>query len=202
MIIYGRKGKLQARQTLVQPCPHCGTTNSVEMSVFQNYAHVFFIPFFPLGKTAVSQCQHCQQVLRLNQMPPDWRQDYDTLRSTTRVPVWMFAGVALIAVLIASSAYSDAQKTKNTQSYIGHLQPGDLLEVKLEGNFTYFKVTDVRGDSVSLLYNKQMSVYKSGMDKLTVSESGFDPEVHITTQQTIQKLHKDGDIIDVVRPVN
>jgi hypothetical protein len=200
MIIYGRKATLQASETLVQACPHCGNSNCVDLSVFQNYAHIFWIPLFPLGKTAVSRCRHCQQVLRLNQMPAAWRDSYDTLRRTTRVPVWTFAGVALIAVLIASSAYSDAQKTKNSQAYIGHLQRGDLLEVKLDNNFTYFKVTGVQGDSVSLIYNKQMSVYKSGMDKLTVSETGFDPEEHVTTQQKIGELYKHGEIIGVVRP--
>ena len=41
-----------------------GHSSTVELSVFQKYAHFFWIPSFPLGKAALNQCSHSKQVLK------------------------------------------------------------------------------------------------------------------------------------------
>ena len=100
MIVYGSKAKLLAKETLFEKCPHCGKPNSVEMHVFQRYAHIFWIPFFPIGKTGASQCAHCKQLLKLKEMPPDLRLAYDNLKAQTKTPIWTWSAAAIIGVLI------------------------------------------------------------------------------------------------------
>jgi hypothetical protein len=70
------------------------------MHVFQRYAHIFWIPFFPIGKTGASQCGHCKQVLKEKEMPSSLKMAFDDVKSRTKTPYWTFAGVAIIVVLI------------------------------------------------------------------------------------------------------
>jgi len=90
MIIYGIRNKELIKEHITDKYPNCGTQNSIDMHVFQKYAHVFWTPFFPLGKTGVSQCDHCKQVLKLKEMPSSLTNVYENLKSQTKTPIWTF----------------------------------------------------------------------------------------------------------------
>jgi hypothetical protein len=98
MIIYGTKAHLLVTEGVAEQCAHCYSNNAIQMSVFQRYAHVFWIPFFPVNKTGVSQCIHCKQALRLKEMPAALRLSFDNLKLRTKTPYWTFSGLALIAL--------------------------------------------------------------------------------------------------------
>jgi len=105
MIIYGTRTKELASEWLNEKCPNCGEPNSLTMHVFQKYAHVFWIPFFPAGKIGISQCSHCQQVLKENKMPPEMKAALKEIKPRTKTPLWMFVGTAIsIVVLIVMGA--------------------------------------------------------------------------------------------------
>lgn len=96
MIIYGSKAKEVASETVSDKCQNCGAQDKIELHVFQKYAHIFWIPLFPTGKTGVSQCHHCKQVLKLKEMPASLRTSYNTIRAKGKTPAWMFSGLAII----------------------------------------------------------------------------------------------------------
>lgn len=48
MIIYGKKSTQLVKEHLTDKCSNCGTQNSIDLYLFQNYAHVFWIPFLQL----------------------------------------------------------------------------------------------------------------------------------------------------------
>ncbi|GGA97126.1 zinc-ribbon domain-containing protein [Puia dinghuensis] len=100
MIIYGWKSIQLSREPVAESCPHCQNYNTLTVYVFQKYAHVFWIPFFPIGKTGASQCAHCKQVLKSKQMPPTLRLAYDNVATQAKTPYWTFVGVAILAVVI------------------------------------------------------------------------------------------------------
>jgi hypothetical protein len=199
MIIYGSKSKLLAQQSLSEKCPSCGTQNSVAMHVFQRYAHVFWIPFFPTGKLGVSQCGHCKKTLRTKEMSPALKAEYENLQAQAKTPVWTFIGVALLAVLIVSIIVDENRKSAATAQYIKHLQPNDLLETKTEDGYTYLKVTEVKGDSVYFKSNKQAATLQSGLTKLGTSESSFYDDVFSTTQQAVTDQYNKKEILNVIR---
>jgi zinc-ribbon family len=87
MIIYGSKAKQLAKEALIDQCPNCKTQSSVELYIFQKYAHVFWIPFFPLAKTAVTQCTNCKQVLKQKEMPSTFQMSYENLKHQTKTPI-------------------------------------------------------------------------------------------------------------------
>lgn len=199
MIIYGTRSKELAHQTIAGPCPNCGTPNHTEMHVFQRYAHLFWIPFVALNKTGVSQCNHCKQALRTKEMPPALKSEYETLKAQTKTPLWMFTGVALLAVLIASIVVDENKKSAATAEYIKHVQPNDLLETKVEEGYTYLKVVAVKGDTVYVKGNKEAVSLESGLHKLGTGESSFSDEGFSTTQQAIVEQYNKKEILAVVR---
>src|SRR5579859_6905406 len=100
MIIYGSKATQLTREPISESCPHCQNSNTVDMYVFQRYAHVFWIPFVPVGKTGVSQCGHCKQTLKLRQMPASFRSAYSSLSQSAKTPYWTFVGLGIVALII------------------------------------------------------------------------------------------------------
>lgn len=201
MIIYGSRSVKQAVEQLSEPCPHCGTSNSLELYVFQKYAHVFWIPFFPLGKTAVSQCNHCKQILKKDEMPSSMLHAYDRIKTKTRVPVWTFAGLALVGVLIAVGFVSDKQKDEKNAKLIQSPAAGDVFEVRTkEGQYTLMKVAEVKGDSLFIqLHQYETNKLKGLADLKRKGESGFTEEVFVLLKDDVKAMLKDGEIIDVVR---
>ena len=100
MIIYGWRATQVANESIAESCPSCKNQNALQMFVFQRYAHIFWIPMFPIGKSGASQCGHCKQVLKSKQMPADVKLAYENVAAQAKIPYWTFAGLAIIAVLV------------------------------------------------------------------------------------------------------
>lgn len=84
-------------------CGYCGTLNSLLLTIYSRYLHVFWIPVIPLGKSSVSQCEHCQQVLKEAQMPAAYRQEAATLKQQAKLPVSNYLVLALLGAVVAFS---------------------------------------------------------------------------------------------------
>jgi hypothetical protein len=100
MIFYGSRVTHIATESIFDKCASCGSHNSIELSIYQKYAHLYWIPFFPIGKTGMSVCSNCKQVLQKKEFSEELKISYQNLKSSSRTPVWMFSGLALAAVLI------------------------------------------------------------------------------------------------------
>jgi len=201
MIIYGSKNKELAKEVLIDKCESCGKQNSIDMHIFQKYAHVFWIPFFPMGKTGVSQCDHCKRVLKLKEMSPSLRNSYETLKAQTKTPIWMFSGVALIAVLIAVGVVSARENDKKNKKYISAPVVGDIFEIKTPADqYTLYKVEQVRGDSVFVSINQYETNKVSGLgDIKDKGDAAFSEEVMTFSKSELKKMLDDGEIVDVDR---
>ncbi len=80
-------------------CVNCGTRNAVTLTIYSSYLHVFWIPLIPLGKNSVSQCAHCQQVLKTAQMPPAYREQAQALQHGARTPITNYLALSIVGVL-------------------------------------------------------------------------------------------------------
>jgi phage terminase large subunit GpA-like protein len=98
-----------ANERISETCPHCQNHDTLSVHVFQRYAHIFWIPFFPIGKTGASQCSHCKQVLKPTQMPAGVRLAYDNVAARAKMPYWTFAGVVVFGVLIILAILMDGK---------------------------------------------------------------------------------------------
>lgn len=100
MIIYGSKGThLYSEEVSGIECSHCKQQSNHNISIFGRYAHIFWIPFFPLGKKGVAECTHCKRTLAPNEMNEFLKLAYKKVESVTKVPVWHWVGLALVGLL-------------------------------------------------------------------------------------------------------
>ena len=167
MIFYGSKATQIGTEALFDKCSNCGTPNSIEMVVYQRYAHIYWIPFFPIGKTGGTYCSHCKQVLPNKEFSETLKTSFSNLKSASKTPIWTFTGLALAAVLIVWGVSMSKQKDQENAALIVDPRKGDIYEVRL-GNkqYTLFKVDKVVGDTVFLFMNEYETNKSSGLADL------------------------------------
>ena len=201
MIIYGSKASHMATENVNETCSGCGTPNSLLMTVFQRYAHVFWIPVFPIGKVGVSQCSHCKQVLQKKEFSRNLSTSYEALKSKTKTPIWSFSGLAVLTVLIAWGVVTGKQNDEKNAAFILAPQHGDIYEVKNDRKqYTLFKVESVVGDTVFVLPNQYETNKISGLSdiKLKGNEAYVSEPLSILKAELKGMLDK-GEIIDIDR---
>ncbi|NVM63321.1 hypothetical protein FHW88_001597 [Mucilaginibacter sp. SG538B] len=201
MIIYGTKAKLLKAEITSDICPNCNTTNSIQMNVFQRWAHIFWIPFFPIGKTGVSQCLHCRQVLKLKEMPASLKLSYDNIKSQTTIPVWTFAGCFLIVIGSIFFYISEKQKAKKVNQWVLSPQKNDIFHIKLKNDYyTLYRVNKVSGDSVYLALNKYESDREEGLDDIAAKgDTAYDNAQQGIAKPFLVEMAKEGSILDIER---
>ena len=201
MIIYGSKTNQLAKDLLIDKCPNCGKQNRVELYVFQKYAHIFWIPFFPFGKTAISQCNHCKQVLKLKEMPASLTTAYENLKAQTKTPIWTFSGLALVAVFIALGILNDKKNDEKNAKLVLAPQSGDIFEIKTRDNqYTLYKVENIEGDSAFIRANQFESNKISGLaDLKRKGEGAYSEFVFPVAKTELKQMLEKGEILDIER---
>jgi hypothetical protein len=204
MIIFGSRAKLLASKSTLETCNNCGTQQSVHLSIFQKYAHVFWIPFFPLGKTAVSECGHCKQALRTNEFPPSTKLSYDNLKRESKTPFWMFSGLALVAIFVVFSSYESKQNHKKNAALIQAPVKGDVFEIKTQDNqYTLYKVAGVEGDSVLIRFNRYETNKITGLSDLKrKGDEGYSEDIYSFGKSELKQMFEKGEIRDIERIVD
>ncbi|PWK78998.1 hypothetical protein LX99_01452 [Mucilaginibacter oryzae] len=201
MIVYGTRGKLLKNEITTDSCPNCNTANSIQMNVFQRWAHVFWIPFFPIGKTGVSQCLNCRQVLKLKEMPASLRLSYDNLKAQTKIPVWTFSGIGVL-IIIAIFGYFDGKQTASRVSrLILSPKPNDVYHIKLKNeHYTLYKVNRVVADTVYLALNKYETDREDGLDDIAAKgDTAYDIAQQGLPKSLLADMAKEGRILDIDR---
>jgi hypothetical protein len=199
MIIYGSKNKQLASENIYEKCPECGTTNSTDMHVFQKYAHIYWLPLFPLGMHGASQCDHCKVIFKNNKMPNDLRLAYYNVRAKAKTPIWMFTGLILIGCLVTFGVYGSYKEEESTKKYISDLRVNDILEIKVSEGYTTIKVTAVIGDSVFYRSNQYAADRKSGLTKINNEDKSFYEETEASTKKEMQTKFDNKEILTVKR---
>jgi hypothetical protein len=198
MIVYGSRSKELAKDILTDQCPNCGKQNSIDMHVFQKYAHVFWIPIFPMGKTGVCQCDHCKQVLSLKEMPASLVISYNNLKEKAKTPIWMFSGLALLAILITIGIISGKKNDEKNAKLILSPKAGDIFEIKVNNSqYTLYKVNEVLGDSVFVQINYYETNKVTGLNDL--KKEAYSEEVMGFSKAELKQMLEKGEIIDIER---
>lgn len=102
MIIFGAKasniGNFNIPNTT---CDYCEQGNTQRVSVFGKYAHIFWIPFFPIGKKAVAECTHCKRTIEQKEFSPELKLLYFENKGNVKRPIWHWLGLGIIGFFIA-----------------------------------------------------------------------------------------------------
>lgn len=109
MIFFGRKAtKIGELNISHAKCPHCENTDTQHVTVFGKYFHIYWIPFFPIGKEAVAECTHCMRTISQKEFPQNLKNRYEQSRDQIKRPVWHWAGLGVIGALIVLIGIIDA----------------------------------------------------------------------------------------------
>lgn len=133
-------------------------------------------------------------------MPEPLRVAYHNLKQQTKTPLWMFSGLTLVAILITWGVVSDQQKDARNAKLILAPLKGDIFEVKSGGNYTLYKVNEVVGDTIYILYNQYETNKISGLSDLKKKGNmGYVDVVEAYLKKDLKAMFDDGKIIDIIR---
>jgi hypothetical protein len=201
MIIYGSKATELATESLPGKCESCGTAKSLQMTIFQKYAHIFWIPFFPIGKTGVTYCSHCKHALEKKEFNSSLIQEYESLKIKSKMPLWTFSGLAILAVLITWGVISNKQKGEENAKNISSAQKGDIYEIK-KGykQYTLYKVERVVADTVFMLVHQYESNKLTGLIELKEQgDKGYAEGSIPIVKSELKAMLDRGEVVDIDR---
>ncbi len=103
MIIFGTgSSTIQPKQLEGGSCPHCNTQNNMWIQGYKKYFHVFWIPFFPIGKKVYTVCGLCKGAFEKREI-----QNQELITSFTdfknnhiKTPWYHFIGLIIFAAAV------------------------------------------------------------------------------------------------------
>lgn len=198
LYLIGHKSIPLKQEPISEKCSCCESINSVTVTVYQKYVFFFWIPFLPAGKTGISECAFCKQVLAEKAMPENVHAAYQQLKATARIPIWMFSGAVLFLLLFAYWQFQDMQQKQASAKMVVAPAVGDILEVKTkEQQYTLTKIIDIKNDSIFLVSSNYQSADASGLASL--KDSSYTIEVAYISKNNLKDLFDKGDILKVDR---
>ncbi|MBT9393690.1 hypothetical protein KLP40_10995 [Hymenobacter sp. NST-14] len=200
MLIYGYRASHLLTEPVAGTCPACATSDGLRTSVFGRYAHVYWFPLLPIGKTGAAECAHCQFVVRPKEMDASLKQAFRQLKQRSRAPWWHFAGLLVALVGLGWGLVAHSNDARANQSFITLPHKGDLYHVRTaNGHYSLWKVQDVTGNAVKLLANNYEIDNQTKVNELNRPENfGSDP-LELTRYDLNIMLAKE-EIVDVERP--
>ncbi|QCX00023.1 hypothetical protein FGM00_07885 [Aggregatimonas sangjinii] len=200
MIVYGsRSTHLKSEQLRNAVCPNCETRGQMTASVYGRHAHVFWIPFFPMGKQGILECQHCHKGFKPKELDEKVKLEYTNFRRTVKTPLWKFAGLGIVALLIGAGIYSDKMNDAKVEELVASPAMFDKYTFKTETNYySTFKVVEVYEDSIYVNYNDFETDKKSGIKDIDL-EKNYDKDIYVLTNAQLKELHDSGKIKDIER---
>ncbi|OIR06954.1 hypothetical protein GALL_108600 [mine drainage metagenome] len=200
MFVIGHNTKLLASESISAACPNCGNKNCLELTLYQKYVHFFYIPFWPIKKTTYAQCSHCKVAIEEKEMPSSLQIVCTAFRKNIKTPLYMYAGIAVFAILIAISVCLQKQNDKQNQALLSSPQTGDIVEVNAKPDeFTIGKIVKVSGDSVFLLWHQYVVNKEEGLNDLVENKKEFSDITSFVLKPDLLKMLKEKKILKVIR---
>ncbi len=108
MIFYGTKASNLGQQIINAKCDACNSQTKQKVTTFGKYAHIYWIPFFPIGRKSVSECQSCYKTIPNNQFNQNINQAYSL--NKPKVPIRHWSGGIILALLISGIWFKSATR--------------------------------------------------------------------------------------------
>ena len=150
IVIHGkRKIRIKRYNDSNIKCEQCHCYGQI-FSVYQEYFHLFFVPFFPLGyKIINSVCPHCKDSFN--------EEKTKHYLSLTRTPLYLYTGSILIVALVVFLIHANINTQKQKTLWVDSPEIGDVYLIRQETDNTliyyFLKIADFKADTVELYHN-------------------------------------------------
>jgi|GEM_PF-3387204 len=199
MVVFGTRNKrLEIVDDRMYKCPKC-SGGPLAHNIFQEYFHIWYIPFFPIRKKVVAKCVNCGSEIQQEQLSPV-AVEQAKMSSTKRAPLQLYSGLFIVGLIIASVAIITVENGRKQKNFLSNPKPGDvyLVEDKSSG-YSYFRVEKITGDSMLMNPN---SAWFPDKKNASLSYGSFDKEVRqwkYWSREEFEMLRTSGRIDDVSR---
>ena len=201
MIFYGTQGShLNSEKKGGLKCDNCKEITTHNISIYGKYGYLYWIPVFPMGKKAFTECTNCNSTQDFKGMNEKLRHASADVKRNTKTPIWYWSGLGVIAILISIGYYYSVQHDKDVANYILVPAHGDVIEFKVKetGNYSTLRIEHVSKDSIFVVQNDYETTKMSGI-------SDIDKDKNYTTlsygigRNQIQYLFDEGVFYDMNR---
>ena len=169
------------------------------LNVYGTYAHVMWIPCIPFGKEVFSWCGHCQNHLKLKEMPQDLQQKAREFRSQSSYPKWFYSGLGVILFFFAYFFINDKMDKSKLPEYVNTPEVGDVYYVEERPNeFSSFKVNNFDTDSLYVIWNS-LYVTKSYNISDIDKTANYNNAVYGISRDFINEEFEKGSILKIKR---
>jgi hypothetical protein len=165
----------------------CTSCQSFDLNVlvFKEYFHVFFIPFFPAGvKSSSMYCSNCATPVRIDSLQKQYEEK-------TRIPFYLYTGLILIGCLVLWGFVANTNAQKQTKAFVKQPQAGDVYQMTQESNdstgYYFLRVSRINGDTVFAWHNT-LVYYGRAVYELRSDDHFTQEEELIFTKQELMKL--------------
>jgi zinc-ribbon family len=161
LIIFGSKGRVIGQEPVRKhTCENCGKQGDSVMVVTARYFHIYWIPFFPIGKQTVCVCGNCKALKEQNEMSNALTERIQDIKNSVKIPVYHWSGLIIIGLIslngffMPSGQSSDPYPMRLTsESRISDaaMQEGNTFVFRIKKDYSLRKIKKVEGDSVFFL---------------------------------------------------
>ena len=182
-------------------CKNCGASESVELIVYQRFAHIFWIPIFPIRKIYTTTCYKCKTTLTGDEIQNSYLSFYQEVRKKVGTPLWSFAGLIVVgSIVILISVLSYFGSVKN-EFMIHDPQRGDVYKYQLEnGEYSLMKISETVGDTVYVFLNSYSTNSIRGINRLmNEGRANYNKEAVPKLRDDLIRMFENGEILDMKR---
>lgn len=219
MIFYGSSAQKTDSIKLLEPCKNCGNKDTLTLQVYLQYAHIYWIPFFPMRTKGFTECSHCKQGLDEKQFSPETQAVFAEAKNKLKnPPAWSYVGsiVILIIVVLAilstlltpKSTYKSADSTPSPTKAerkaadvkrIKKTKVGDVYDIELGPNqYTQFKVAKVVQDTLVLFQPSKYEVEKYiDMVYIAMKDDAFTTDTLGISKRNLLEMLDEGQILNI-----
>lgn len=179
----------------------------IEFQVRQAYFHLFWIPFFGLGKRWVVRSGG-----KMYEMPAEIKALAQRSLTGVKTPWYTFAGPILLLtagiVYSAVTSYESGQRHKESVNYykesadaltakLQHLTTNDFITIETKshpsGHVMFLKVEDIKGDDITVTQVESNDDEPMKVEKEYTKHASTLPSVKVSLQKLLKAFPKDLD---------
>lgn len=201
MIFFGSRSSLLKTGTLTNvSCPNCDNLTTMNYSIFGEYAHLYWIPLFPLARKNAVECNACKRIFKVGELPEAIIKKFRHARQGVKAPIWNYSGLAVLAFGLSYGAWASNANDVNNIEYIKSPQTHDVYSItgSEDNYYSSMKVTEVSEDSVFVLMNDYETDRRSDVNTID-KDRNYTTNSFSFSKADIEELFNDGIIFDIER---